>query len=181
MRERTVGLIVGAPGSGKSTLARALIAGARRRGERVRIIDPARQFADGVMPEDVDRYLLERKVARDVDYLVLDDADAYVPTTLKTGSALRDLALRNRWWGVDVLLTARRLQSLPPLLMSAVAHLWVFRLSPADKVGRERLVEVAGDVAVPTEPYRYVQIDVFRGTRRAGRVTKDGAYVLAQR
>lgn len=173
MRERTIGLIVGGPGSGKSTLARRFIAAARNRRERVRIIDPARQFADGVMPPDVDEYLGERREARDVDFLVLDDADAYVPTTLKSGSNLRDLALRNRWWGVDVLMTARRLQSLPPLLLSAVHHLWVFRVSPADKVGRERLHEVAGlELSFPTEPYRYVHVDVFAGTHRPGRTSK---------
>lgn len=125
------------------------------------------------MPGDVDAYLGERRAARDVDFLVLDDADAYVPTTLKAGSNLRDLALRNRWWGVDVLLTARRLQSLPPILLSAVSHLWVFRLSPADKVGRERLFEVAGEaLAIPAEPYRFVHVDVFAGKHEAGRTTK---------
>lgn len=125
------------------------------------------------MPEDVDVYLGERRAARDVDFLVLDDADAYVPTTLRSGSHLRDLALRNRWWNVDVLITARRLQSLPPLLLSAVSHLWVFRLSPADKVGRERLVEVAGEeLEIPSEPYRYVQVDVFAGKRVPGRTTR---------
>ena len=173
MRERTIGLIVGGPGSGKSTLARRLLAAARNRGERVRVIDPARQFECGVMPADVDQYLGERRAARDVDFLLLDDADAYIPTTLKSGSAMRDLALRNRWWNVDVLLTARRLQSLPPLLLSAVHHLWVFRLSPADRVGRERLFEVVGDdLSIPTEPYRFVRVDVFAGTRTAGRTSK---------
>jgi energy-coupling factor transporter ATP-binding protein EcfA2 len=173
MRERTIGLIVGGPGSGKSTLARRFIAAARNRGERIRIVDPARQFAGGVMPPDVDVYLGERRAARDVDFIVLDDADAYVPTSLKAGSSLRDLALRNRWWGVDVLLTARRLQSLPPLLLSAVSHLWVFRLSPADKVGRERLVEVAGEgLAIPTEPYRFVHVDVFGGQHKPGRTSR---------
>lgn len=175
MRERTIVLVVGGPGSGKSTLARALIAAARRRGERVRIVDPARQFHGGVMPDDVDRWLGERKAARDTDLLVLDDADAYVPSPLKQGSNLRDLALRNRWWGVDVLITARRLQSLPTLLLSAVHHLYVFRLSPADKAGRERLVEVAGEqLDVPAQPYRFVQVDVFGGSRRPGRTLSDG-------
>jgi GTPase SAR1 family protein len=175
MRERTIGLIVGGPGSGKSTLAKRLIRAAQNRGDRVRVIDPARQFAGGVMPADVDVYLSERRAARDVDFLVLDDADAYVPTTLKSGSALRDLALRNRWWGVDVLMTARRLQSLPPLLLSAVHHLWVFRLSPADRVGRERLFETVGEqLEIPTEPYRYVHVDVFAGKRTIGKTSRAG-------
>lgn len=173
MRERTIGLIVGGPGSGKSTLAKRLIRAAQNRGDRVRVIDPARQFAGGVMPADVDVYLGERRAARDVDFLVLDDADAYVPTTLKGGSALRDLALRNRWWGVDVLMTARRLQSLPPLLLSAVHHLWVFRLSPADRVGRERLFETVGEqLEIPAEPYRYVHVDVFAGKRTIGKTSR---------
>lgn len=125
------------------------------------------------MPADVDHYLGERRAARDVDFLLLDDADAYIPTTLKSGSAMRDLALRNRWWNVDVLMTARRLQSLPPLLLSAVHHLWVFRLSPADRVGRERLFEVVGDdLSIPTEPYRFVRVDVFAGTRTPGRTSR---------
>jgi hypothetical protein len=125
------------------------------------------------MPADVDQYLGERRAARDVDFLLLDDADAYIPTTLKSGSAMRDLALRNRWWNVDVLMTARRLQSLPPLLLSAVHHLWVFRLSPADRVGRERLFEVVGDdLSIPTEPYRFVRVDVFAGTRTPGRTSR---------
>lgn len=125
------------------------------------------------MPADVDQYLGERRAARDVDFLLLDDADAYIPTTLKNGSAMRDLALRNRWWNVDVLMTARRLQSLPPLLLSAVHHLWVFRLSPADRVGRERLFEVVGDdLSIPTEPYRFVRVDVFAGTRTSGRTSR---------
>lgn len=175
MRERTIGLIVGGPGSGKSTLAKRLIRAAQNRGDRVRVIDPARQFAGGVMPADVDVYLGERRAARDVDFLVLDDADAYVPTTLKSGSALRDLALRNRWWGVDVLMTARRLQSLPPLLLSAVHHLWVFRLSPADRVGRERLFETVGEqLEIPAEPYRYVHVDVFAGKRTIGKTSRAG-------
>jgi hypothetical protein len=175
MRERTIGLIVGGPGSGKSTLAKRLIQAAQNRGDRVRVIDPARQFAGGVMPADVDVYLGERRAARDVDFLVLDDADAYVPTTLKSGSALRDLALRNRWWGVDVLMTARRLQSLPPLLLSAVHHLWVFRLSPADRVGRERLFETVGEqLEIPAEPYRYVHVDVFAGKRTIGKTSRQG-------
>lgn len=173
MRERTIGLIVGGPGSGKSTLAKRLIRAAQNRGDRVRVIDPARQFAGGVMPGDVDVYLGERRAARDVDFLVLDDADAYVPTSLKSGSALRDLALRNRWWGVDVLMTARRLQSLPPLLLSAVHHLWVFRLSPADRVGRERLFETVGEqLEIPCEPYRYVHVDVFAGKRTIGKTSR---------
>jgi GTPase SAR1 family protein len=173
VRERTIGLIVGGPGAGKSTLARKLIRGAKARGERVRVIDPARQFgADGVMPEDVDRYLFERRAARDTQLLVLDDADAYVPSTLRDGSALRDLALRNRWWGVDVVITARRVQSLPPLLLSAVHHIWIFRLSPADRRGRERIAEVAGkELTLPTEPYRYLQLDVFAGQLRQGRTS----------
>lgn len=176
MRERTIGLIVGGPGGGKSTLARHLMASARARGERIRVIDPARQFGrDGVMPEDVDRYLAERRRARDVDMIVLDDADAYVPTTLKSGSALRDLALRNRWWGVDVVITARRLQSLPTLLLSAVHHLWVFRLSPADAAGRERIALVAGqDLEVPTKAYQFVYRDVFSGHGHKGRTFADG-------
>lgn len=177
MRERTIALVVGGPGSGKSTLAKALLAGARRRKERVAIVDPARQFPGGVMPDDVDAWLSERKAARDVQLIVLDDADAYVPTTLKAGSALRDLALRNRWWGVDVIITARRVQSLPPLLMSAVHHLYVFRLSPADKAGRERLVQVAGDeLDIPSEAHRFVYCDVFAGRKIAGKTLKSGGY-----
>lgn len=176
-RERTIALVVGGPGSGKSTLAKALIASARKRKQRVAIVDPARQFDGGVMPDDVDAWLAERKAARDVDVLVLDDADAYVPGTLKSGSALRDLALRNRWWGVDVILTARRVQSLPPLLMSAVHHLYIFRLSPADRAGRDRLVEVAGDeLQVPSEAYRFVYVDVFAGRRIAGKTLSSGGY-----
>lgn len=179
MRERTIVLVVGGPGSGKSTLARAFVRSAEARRDRVRIVDPARQFARGVMPDDVDGYLAERRAARDVDLVVLDDADAYVPTTLRQGSAMRDLALRNRWWGVDVLITARRLQSLPTLLLSAVQHLYVFRLSPADVAGRDRLELVAGDqLEVPTEPYRFLAVDVFAGTRRPGRVYADGTFHL---
>ena len=171
---------MGGPGGGKSTLARHLISRARGRGERVRVIDPARQFGrDGVMPEDVDAYLAERRAARDVDMIVLDDADAYVPTTLRNGSALRDLALRNRWWGVDVVITARRLQSLPTLLLSAVHHLWVFRLSPADAAGRERIALVAGEnLRVPTEPYRFEYRDVFAGTGHAGRTLASGKVTI---
>jgi hypothetical protein len=131
------------------------------------------------MPDDVDVYLAERRAARDVDLVVLDDADAYVPTTLRQGTALRDLALRNRWWNVDVLITARRLQSLPTLLLSAVQHLYVFRLSPADVAGRDRLELVAGEqLEVPTQPYQFTMVDVFAGTRRRGRVYADATFQL---
>lgn len=179
MRERVIVGIFGGPGSGKSTLARQLVAGARARKERVRILDPARQFKGGEMPTDVDAWLSDRAARRDTTFLLADDADSYLPSTLAKLSPWRDLALRNRWWGLDLLLTARRLQSLPPVLLSAVGTLFVFRLSPADRAGRERLIEACGqDLEIPVEPYRFVRIDVFAGTQRRGRTLPGGGYRL---
>lgn len=180
MRERLVALIVGGPGSGKSTLAKSLVSAAKQRKQRVRVIDPGRQFgADGVMPEDVDRYLVERRAARDVDMIVLDDADAYIGAGVGQRSAIRDLALRNRWWGVDVLITARRLQTLPPVLLSAVHHLYAFRLSPADVAGRDRLQLVTGGtITLPTEPYVFRYLDVFGGKTASGKTLPSGGYRL---
>ena len=179
VRERTIVALVGGPGSGKSTLAKALVASARRRDQRVRIIDPGRQFVAGEMPSDVDAWLVERREKSDSDLLVLDDVDAYVGATMSRDSPWRDLALRNRWWRVDVLLTARRLQSLPPVLLSAVSVLFVFRLSPADQAGRQRLKETLGsDLELPSHPYRFVRCDVFGGARQSGRVLQRGGFVL---
>jgi hypothetical protein len=40
-------------------------------------------------------------------------------------------------------------------------------------VGRERLFEVVGDdLSIPTEPYRFVRVDVFAGTRTPGRTSR---------
>lgn len=176
MRERRIVAILGGPGSGKSTLAKALVGAARDRGQRVRIVDPARQFRGGEMPTDVEAWLAERRDARDADLLLLDDADAYVPTQPKPSSPFRDLWLRNRWWKMDVLVTARRAQSLSPTFLSAVQFLYVFRLSPADVAGRARLEETCGKIEIPTEPYKFILVDVFAGTSRPGRVFAGGGY-----
>jgi energy-coupling factor transporter ATP-binding protein EcfA2 len=179
VRERQIVAIFGGPGSGKSTLAKGLVEAARARGQRVRIIDPAKQFRGGEMPEDPETWLQARKDRHDADFLVADDADAYVPNSLARVSPWRDLALRNRWWGMDVLLTARRLQSLPVVLLSAVSTMFVFRLSPADQAGRERLIETCGQaLTIPTEPYRFVRVDVFTGQIRPGRTLKSGGFKI---
>ena len=179
MRERQIVAIFGGPGSGKSTLAKGLVTAARGRGDRVKIIDPGRQFRGGEMPEDPETWLSDRKNRRDTDLLVADDADAYVPNTLARQSPWRDLSLRNRWWNLDVLITARRLQSLPVVLLSAVSTMFVFRLSPADQAGRDRLIEACGQaLTIPTEPYRFVRVDVFTGQIRHGRTLKAGGFSL---
>lgn len=178
MRERSIVGIFGGPGSGKSTLARAIVARARERGERVAILDPGKQFAGGEMPTDVDAWLEAKRARKDVGLIVADDADAYVTGSLAKASPWRDLALRNRWWRVDVLITARRLQSLPPVLLSAVSVMFVFRLSPADAAGRARLIETCGELELPTRPYEFVRVDVFAGTRTPGRTLARGGFRL---
>ena len=131
------------------------------------------------MPDDVDAWLEQRKQLKDADFLVADDADAYVSGSLARISPWRDLALRNRWWGCDVLVTARRLQSLPTVLLSAMGTIFVFRLSPADTAGRARLIEACGqDLTIPTEPYRFLRVDVFAGTIQPGKTLKNGGFSI---
>jgi hypothetical protein len=182
-RGRRIVAVIGAPESGKSTVAQKLYRDAiRREGRRsVRALDPGCQFTGGEMPGDVDGWLEQlrppsRTEPARVRFLLADDGDQYLPKSPAKGSAWLDLYLRHRWWRTDVLITARRIQNLSPTLLSAVEHLFVFRMNPSDHAGRKRLEDIAPGLTPPTEPFKFVAYNAFSGLQTACRTLPGGGW-----
>lgn len=193
-RERSVALIIGAPGTGKTTLLRGLLAAAVARGTRYIALDPSFQLQGGDWPgadgvEDwADRWLtwqrnaVQRKVPRSErpTMCVLDDADFYVGKA--GGGPLKELWIANRHFDLDVIVTARRAQSLPLTMLSAAEWIYLFRASPADVPGAVRLSEILPpDVPRPQERFEFVAVHLFSGRWSWGRTREDGTFALEQR
>lgn len=180
MRERIIVAILGAQGTGKTTLARSLVGRAMSRRERVAILDPNGAMGGYPMPLDVEGTLARKLDERAMTFLYADDADRYVPKHLKNDSPWRRLALTNRHLNVDLLLTARRPQELPSVLLSGVDVLYVFQVSSMDRTGVQRLQDIAPGLNIPSQPYRFVmwRPKTATGEPRTGRTLKSGGFRL---
>jgi hypothetical protein len=192
-KHRIVG-IFGGPGNGKTTFARLILEEARVAGARCRIVDPKMDFRGGEMPSDPEAWMRTRLEKKDCDFLLLDDADAYIPKSLppsksKRGDAendgdtaritspWRELALRNRHHKIDVLMTVRRAQEVPNVMLSAMEYAVVFKFSPMDVPGRKRILEAVPGLELPREGFKFVLCNLDSGERISGRTLPRAPYV----
>jgi hypothetical protein len=177
--------LLGAPGSGKTSLIDVIIATADAKGREVIIIDPAKQWPGrGVWPErgtrgDDTRSPEERaeEVITSVrvkrrrqgadprpGLLILDDCDVYLGGGHPRG-VWRDLFATFRHWRLDVVVSARRTQDVPKLVFTSASHVALFRHREVH--AKDYLRQYLGDPivdALPTEPYRYLWVDVDQQT-----------------
>lgn len=179
VREFRVVMCVGGQGSGKTSVARTLYGRAMQAGRRVVVYDP-NDPQRGIWPKDLDGDLEARLKARSVDMVVVDDIDVHVrPWQLSEPGPWRDVSLRNRHVGVDLILTARSLASMPPELLSAVDVLYVFQISALSDGERVRIAKLAPGLAIPTTPYRFACVEP-KGDRRVhyGRTLPGGGFQI---
>lgn len=178
-REFRVVMCVGGQGSGKTSVARTLYGRAMQAGRRVVVYDP-NDSTRGIWPKDLDADLEARLKARGVDMVVIDDVDVHVrPWQLSEPGPWRDVSLRNRHVGVDLILTARSLASMPPELLSAVDVLYVFQVSALSDGERVRIGKLAPGLVIPTTPYRFACVEP-KGDRRVhyGRTLPAGGFQI---
>lgn len=176
MRERSVVLVVGAKGSGKSTLSRYFVRDAQNRKAPVRVLDPG----DPRFPRDPEASLSTLLAQQWRGLLLCDDADQFIPRELDDDSPWRQLALRNRHHGVDLLLVTRRPANLPAVLLSALDELYVFQLSAMDTYTTDTLRRIFGPVPWPLTPHRFVRLKTTNPAARweHGRTHADGSVTI---
>lgn len=132
-------------------------------------------------PHDVEAWLRTRIDQADADLLVLDDADTYLVKTPQPGSAFAELYFEHRKLGADVLVTARRPQSLSPSLLSAVRFLWAFRVGRLDVSGLDRIRDVAGPLVDQLdEEHRFLRVDLWSGVGQWGNVEPDAFELVGE-
>lgn len=115
--------MAGRNGAGKTTLAKRLVSQHRK----PLIIAPSREWGEW---GDVEA-LAKKAVAQGSDALVLDDADAYLPTNPPPFWV--KLLIINRHLGLDILLLSRRPQALPLWAVSAASHAYLLPLGPRER------------------------------------------------
>lgn len=196
MRERAIIAMLGIKRSGKSALARALITRARARGDGVRIMDPGLNmggewpgrgnihkgepdFKPGVTTSKRDAWLrrvleantlaISKRRKPPTQLIVLDDAERSIDLHPSEDSPFVELYAANAHYDCDVILTARRPQSLPPALISGADWLYVFAISPADKTGLDRAQEVIHGGIIPSAPYHFLMVAPMAGQKFYGR------------
>ena len=166
---------------GKTTLARGIRRKLESSGIAFRVLDPnGTEGGDDPEVIDPDEWMQDRITLRDARGLFLDDGDDYLPPRPARGTPWRKLYLRHAHLDVDVLVTARRPQSLSPMLWSACRYFYLFWSSSVDFTGLERLREIVPRVPHPSAPYRFVRVDLLFGWIRHGIVRRDGSYILGE-
>ncbi len=131
-RQPRVIILAGRNGAGKTTLAKTLVSKHRK----PLVIAPSGEW--GVWGEP--KRLSARGVRDGCDALVLDDCDAYLPST--PDLYWTRLLSTNRHLGLDVLLLSRRPQALPYWAVSAASHAYLLPLGPRERAWCERTLGV---------------------------------------
>lgn len=127
-RQPRVIVVAGRNGAGKTTLAKTLV----KLHRKAFVIAPSREWGEWGAPES----LAIRAVKTGADALVLDDADAYLPSN--PSPFWVRLFTTNRHLGIDVLLLTRRPQALPFWAVSAASHAYLLPLGPRERVWCEK-------------------------------------------
>lgn len=127
-RQPRVIIVAGRNGAGKTTLAKMLVSQHRK----AFIIAPSREWGEW----GDTKALAAKAIAGGCDALVLDDADAYLPSS--PDQFWIRLFTTNRHLGMDVMLLTRRPQALPFWSVSAASHAYLLPLGPRERIWCER-------------------------------------------
>jgi hypothetical protein len=122
-RQPLIVIVAGRNGAGKTTLARVLVSKHRK----AFVIAPSREWGEWGNVEA----LALKAIQQGSDALVLDDADAYLPSN--PSPFWVRLFNTNRHLGLDVLLLTRRPQALPYWAVAAAARVYLFPMGPREK------------------------------------------------
>ncbi len=179
---------LGAPGCGKTTIVATLVQEAAASGRDVRILDPAGSWPEvgewpDTGPEDV-RGPEERAEAWIVALrkerrkkgsppppmlLVLDDCDTYLGGGQPRG-VWRDLFTTFRHWRLDLILVARRTQDVPKIVFTSASYCYLFTHREVGALTYMRAyLGAPATRAIPSEPYRYVLVNVDTGELKEGK------------
>jgi hypothetical protein len=189
--------MLGMKRTGKSALARALIAMAKKRGDKARVLDPGLNIEGGEWPGrgnikkgevgyrqgcqtsrrdlwlqkilDANSSAIKSRSRPPCQLIVFDDVERSIDLHPTEDSPFVELYSANAHYDVDVILTGRRPQSLPPALISGVDWLYLFAVSVADKTGLERASEVIHGGIIPTAPYHFLMVSPLEGKKFYGR------------
>lgn len=186
-------VVMGAPGSGKTSLVDQIARDAIRQRRPVHIIDPSAQFPPGYLPggvrgdwpkggaAGVDAWLAAN-LGKFHGLLILDDADAYIPKFPGRGTPWNSLLVAFRHHQIDLVLNTRRLQEVPPLVRTNASHLAIFRTRSdlaRQSLGRNIPEELLSQI--PTEPHRFLLVDVDKGDAKEYRTNKRPINTAADR
>lgn len=180
--------VLGAPGTGKTTVVETLVAEAAASGRDVRILDPGGSWPEvgewpDTGPEDVrgpeergEAWIMalrrERRKKGSTPrpmLLVLDDCDTYLGGGQPRG-VWRDLFTTFRHWRLDVVLVARRTQDVPKIVFTSASYVYLFTHREVGALTYMRSYLGAAAVkSIPSEPFRYVLVNVDTGELSEGK------------